>query len=149
MYFAIVAALMFALPVGSVIADTMLRAHGLWSGAVVLKWFVFWSVGVRLLLAGLRQIAQPRYTAETILGIKGNESLLLVRELGFANVATGSVGVCSWLFPTWLEPAAVAGMIFYGLAGINHIAAKRNSHQTIALLSDLFVAAVLLGAILI
>jgi len=57
--------------------------------------------------------------------------------------------VCSWFFPTWLVPAAVAGMIFYGLAGINHIAAKRNSHQTIALLSDLFVAAVLLGAILI
>jgi hypothetical protein len=149
MYLAMVAALMFALPVGSVVADTMLRAHGLWSGAVVLKWFVFWSVGVRLLVAGLRQIAQPRYTAETILGIQGVESLLLVRELGFANVAIGSVGVCSWFFPAWLMPAAVAGMVFFGLAGINHITARRNSHQTIALVSDLFVAAVLLGAILI
>lgn len=28
------------------------------------KWFVFWS-------AGLRQMLQPRYTAEKILGLKG------------------------------------------------------------------------------
>jgi hypothetical protein len=30
------------------------------------RWFVFWAVGVRLLTAGIRQIAQPRFTAETI-----------------------------------------------------------------------------------
>jgi hypothetical protein len=32
-------------------------------------------------LAGLRQIFQPRYTAETILGFKGAEALFFVREL--------------------------------------------------------------------
>ena len=83
------------------------------------KWFVFWSVGVRLLTAGLRQILQPEYTANVILGLRSGESLV-VRELGFANVALGAVGMFSLAFPTWRLPAALAGGIFYGLAGLNH-----------------------------
>jgi hypothetical protein len=97
-----------------------------------------------LSLAGLRQIIQPRYTAETILGIKGDESLFFVRELGFANVAMGSVGTASLLVPSWVTPAAMLGAIYYGLAGVNHCFHKdRNALQNVALVSDLFAAAVL------
>ena len=109
------------------------------------KWFVFWTVGVRLFVAGLRQMIQPRYTAETILGIKGEDSLLIVRELGFANCAIGSIGIGSLYFPGWLLPAGIAGTIFYGLAGINHCYHKaRNPLQNVAMISDLFAAIVLL-----
>lgn len=43
---------------------------GAWTEpALVGQWFVFGSVGVRLGMAGPRQIPQPRYTAELILSL--------------------------------------------------------------------------------
>jgi len=148
MYLFIVIALMLALPLISIVAQILLTDHGALQGAqylvVVAKWYVFWAVGVRLSLAGLRQIIQPRYTAETILGLKGAESLFFVRELGFANVTMGSVAVASLFAPSWVRPAAVLGAIYYGLAGINHCFHRdRNKLQNIALVSDLFAALVL------
>src|SRR5579862_8161394 len=99
MYVPMIIALMLVLPLISIVAQIFLTDHGALSAAanlaIVAKWYVFWAVGVRLSLAGLRQIFQPRYTAETILGLKGAESLFFVRELGFANVSMGSVGVVS------------------------------------------------------
>ena len=148
MYVPMVIALMLALPLISIAAQIILTDHGALHGAaylaVVAKWYVFWAVGVRLSLAGLRQIIQPRYTAETILGMKGDESLFFVRELGFANVAMGSAGIASLLVPSWVTPAAMLGAIYYGFAGVNHCFHKdRNALQNVALVSDLFAAAVL------
>jgi hypothetical protein len=148
MYVFIVIALMLALPLVSIVAQIILTDHGALHAAsnlvVVAKWYVFWAVGVRLSLAGLRQIIQPRYTAETILGLKGAESLFFVRELGFANVTMGSVGIASLASPSWVTPAAMLGAIYYGLAGINHCFHKgRNKLQNLALVSDLFAAVVL------
>src|SRR5271163_2565551 len=143
MYVPIVVALMLALPLISIVAQIILTDHGALHGAaylaVVAKWYVFWAVGVRLSLAGLRQIIQPRYTAETILGLKSAESLFFVRELGFANVAMGGVGIASLLAPPWVTAAAMLGAVYYGLAGINHCFHKdRNTLQNVALVSDLF-----------
>ncbi|MBS0316349.1 MAG: hypothetical protein JSR49_04395, partial [Proteobacteria bacterium] len=101
MYLAIVTALMLVLPVGSIGLEAVIGGHGL-SALLVAKWFVIWSVGARLFLAGMRQIVQPRYTAEVILSLKHEESHVLVRELGFANLAVGLAGLASWLFPTWV-----------------------------------------------
>jgi hypothetical protein len=144
----IVIALMLALPLISIVAQIILSDHGALQGAqylvVVAKWYVFWAVGARLSLAGLRQIIQPRYTAETILGLKGADSLFVVRELGFANVSMGSVGLASLGSPSWVTPVAMLGAIYYGLAGINHCFHKgRNKLQNVALVSDLFAAVVL------
>ncbi|HEX3603759.1 MAG TPA: hypothetical protein VHU43_06675 [Steroidobacteraceae bacterium] len=95
-------------------------------------------------LAGLRQIIQPRYTAETILGLKGAESLFVVRELGFANAAVGSVGIASLAAPGWVTAAAMLGTIYYGLAGINHLFhSGRNRLQNLAMVTDLFAALLL------
>jgi hypothetical protein len=148
MYVPIVIALLLALPLISIVAQIVLTDQGALHGAaylvVVAKWYVFWAVGARLSLAGLRQIIQPRYTAETILGLKSDESLFFVRELGFANVSMGSVGIVSLATPSWVMPAAMLGGIYYGLAGINHCFHKdRNKLQNVALVSDLFAAAVL------
>jgi hypothetical protein len=148
MYVFIVIVLMLALPLISIVAQIILSDHGTpqgaWYLAVLAKWYVFWAVGARLSLAGLRQIIQPRYTAETILGFKGTDALFFVRELGFANVAMGSVAIASLLAPSWVTPAAMLGAIYYGLAGIIHcFHTGRNKLENVALVSDLFAAVVL------
>jgi hypothetical protein len=145
MYYTIVLLLMFALPALSIAIEASM------SGAAPLvallgKWFVFWAVGVRLFLAGVRQVAQPRYTAEVILGLKSDEVLLVVRELGFANLAIGLVGLASLAFPGWRLASALAGGVFYGLAGINHaLQSHRTRLENVAMVSDLWAAIVLLG----
>jgi hypothetical protein len=145
MYFAIVVALMLVLPLTSIEIQVLSEGPGVLTAALAAKWFVFWMVGVRLLLAGLRQIVQPRYTAEQILGVKDPDATLIVRELGIANTAIGSVGAASLFFRDWEFPIALAGTIFYALAGINHLTDKhRNRLQSFAMISDLFAAAILL-----
>lgn len=148
MYVPMIIALMLVVPLISIAAQILLTDHSAQSAAgnlvIVAKWYVFWAVGVRLSLAGLRQIFQPRYTAETILGLKGAESLFFVRELGFANVSMGSIAVLSLVRPAWVPAAALVGALYYGLAGVNHCFHRnRNRLQNLALVSDLFAAAVL------
>jgi hypothetical protein len=148
MYVPMVIALMAVVPLVCVVIQLLSTEQLLLNAAAIIpiiaKWYVFWAVGVRLFVAGLRQIIQPRYTAQIILGIKGEDALLLVRELGFANTALGSVGLASILAPSWLLPVAVAAAIFYGLAGFNHVLhAHRNKLENVAMVSDLFAALVL------
>ncbi|MBO1904957.1 hypothetical protein KHP60_07815 [Microvirga sp. 3-52] len=59
------------------------------------KWFVSWAVGVRLMLAGLRQIFGPAVTAETIFRIKDPDTRNVVMELGFGNVSTAPLALLS------------------------------------------------------
>jgi hypothetical protein len=144
-----VVALMFLFPLVSIVAQIMLTDHGTLTAAasllgIIAKWYVFWAVGVRLSLAGLRQMFQPRFTAQAILGINSPDSLFLVRELGIANLAMGSAGLGTLLAPAWLPPVEMTGAIFFGVAGINHCLIKnRNKLQNLALVSDLFAAVVL------
>ncbi len=148
MYYLIVAATMLVLPAVSVLIDSY------FSGVapvlfLLAKWFTFWAVGVRLFLAGLRQTLQPKYTAQTILGLSSDESLVLVRELGFANLAFGAIGLLSLALPSWVWPAALAGAIFYGMAGLAHIfQAGRNRLENVAMVSDLFASVVLMFVLL-
>lgn len=147
MYISLVTALMLVVPLISVVVQLLL-SHSMLTAVtiipVIAKWYVFWAVGVRLGSAGLRQMVQPRYTAKTILGINSEESLLLVRELGFANTAIGSVGLATLLAPSWVLPTAMVGAIFYGLAGLNHLIHRpRNILQNVAMVSDLFAGLVL------
>jgi hypothetical protein len=52
-------------------------------------------------LAGLRQIAQPRNTARTILGIQSDDALVVVRELGIANLAIATAGTAACATGRW------------------------------------------------
>ncbi|MBS0444620.1 MAG: hypothetical protein JSR59_01605 [Proteobacteria bacterium] len=145
MYYAIVCTFMLLLPWLSIAAEPLFFGATL-SAVLIAKWFAFWAVGWRLLLAGIKQVAQPQYTAREILGLKSDESLILVRELGFANVATGLMGVFSLWLPSWQLAAAFSGGVFYGLAGLMHaLQDHRNRLENVAMVSDLYVCAVLLG----
>ena len=142
MYFLMISLLMLVLPLASIIMEAGLRPDM----AVAGKWFVFWMVGARLFAAGLRQILQPRYTAEKILGIQGDANLLIVRELGFANFALGIGGLATLAAASWTPPMALVGGIFYAAAGIQHLLhSGRNRVQSFAMATDLFAAVVLLG----
>jgi hypothetical protein len=147
MYIAMLIGLMLILPVASIALEAFVHGHAVFDAAMIGKWFVFWAVGVRLLIAGLRQILQPRYTAETILGVMDPDARVIVRELGFANTAIGVAAIASIFFPTWTSPLAAIGAVFYGLAGISHVRQpRRNTLRSAAMVSDLFAAAVLLAA---
>ena len=144
MYLAFVVLLMFVLPAGCVIGQMV------WSGSAtdvmlfVGKWFVFWMVGVRLFMAGVRQVAQPQFTAETIFEIKDRAALAIVRELGFANLSTGTLGLASLAAPNWLLPAAIVGGLYYGLAAAGHaFRSRRNFNEQTALISDIFAFVIL------
>lgn len=146
MYYLTVVLLMFVLPIGSVLVELFAFKSSQLLISLIGKWFVFWAFGARLLLAGLRQATQPRFTAETILGIKGEESFHVVQELGFANISMGTMGIVSILSGAWILPSAIAGCLFLGLAGIRHLVKrKRNALENTAMVSNLFVSAVLLA----
>jgi hypothetical protein len=141
MYFLSVFLLMLLLPGGSIYWDHIHSSAPLM--LLVGKWFVFWSAGVRLTLAGLRQQIQPRFTSKEIFAIESDDALPIVRELGIANFATGVVGLLSLVKPGFVLPVAIAATIFYGIAGIRHIASRhRTTNENIALFSDLFAAVV-------
>jgi hypothetical protein len=144
MYFAIVFCLMLAAPVGSIVIEHSFLHVSAPLMTFVGKWFVFWAVGVRLALAGLRQYFDPRFTAGQIFDIHGDDALPLVRELGIANFAAGTVGTLSLLRPDFVLPSAIAAAIFYGVAGFRHVGQpKRNAKETFAMATDLFAFAVL------
>lgn len=144
MYFAIVFCLMLAAPLGSIVIEHSLLHGGAPLMSLVGKWFVFWAVGVRLALAGLRQYFDPRFTAEQILDIHGDDALVVVRELGIANFAAGTVGILSLLRPDFILPSAIAAAIFYGVAGFRHAAQPaRNAKETFAMATDLLAFVVL------
>jgi hypothetical protein len=146
MYLAAVILLMGVLPLGSIVAEFVVLHASADPVLLVGKWFVFWSVGVRLILAGLRQVANPAFTAETIFGVKEKAALTIVEELGFGNLSIGLLGVLTLIHSAWIVPAAIVGGLFYALAGVKHlIKGERNGAETIAMISDLFIALVLAG----
>ena len=138
MYVVMVLLLLAILPAGSVIAE-----HSYFHSAAPLvfligKWFTFWAAGVRLFIAGLRQVLQPAFTAEEIFGLKGSGAFPIVRELGFANLCMGLLSICSIFHASWVVPGALVGGLYYGLAGAGHIAqGHRNAKENMALYSDL------------
>jgi hypothetical protein len=145
MYSASVILLMLVLPVISI----LIEAAGLPNSAGVThligRWFVFWAVGARLFIAGVRQVVQPQFTAKEIFAIQDQAALPIVRELGFANLSMGLLGICSIFRADWILPGAVVGGLYYGFAGLGHIFQKhRNAKENLAMISDVFIFGLLM-----
>ena len=143
MYLVSIILLLFVLPTACVVVDV------LWAGGADLllligKWFVFWAVGVRLFIAGLRQVVQPRFTSESIFESKDPAAFAIVREVGFGNLSMGTLGLASLAKSGFLVPAALVGGLYYGLAGAGHLLrGGRNFAGQTAMISDLFMFVVL------
>ncbi|BAU55799.1 DUF6790 family protein [Mucilaginibacter gotjawali] len=138
-YFAVIMLLMLLLPIISIAIDTYYNPD-MALMALTGKWFVFWAIGVRLFTAGLRQAAKPAFTAQHIFHINDAGSQVIVRELGFANVCMGLIGILSILLPGWCPAAAFVGGLYMGIAGVHHIIKKpAGANEVIAMVSDLFI----------
>jgi hypothetical protein len=145
MYFATVILLLLIFPVASVTIEALRFGQALSLMFLIGKWFVFWAIGVRLFIAGARQVVQPQFTAEEIFGIRDRGSFAIVREVGFANLSMGLLGMCSIVRPDWIVPAAIVGGLYYGLAGAGHIFhSNKNAKENVAMISDGFIFLVLL-----
>ena len=108
------------------------------------KWYVFWAVGIRLFIAGARQVTKPAFTAKEIFHIEDEASYVVIKELGFGNISLGLIGILSLFKAGWCAPAAIAGGLFYGFAGIQHILNKPVSkNEVIAMISDLYIFLIL------
>ena len=144
MYFAVVILLLLIFPAASVIVEDAASRHTVSILFLIGRWFVFWAVGIRLFIAGARQVIQPRFTAEEIFDIRDRASFVIVRELGFANLSMGLLGICSIFRAGWIVPAAIVGGLYYGLAGVGHVFHQhRNAKEYMAMISDGFVFVVL------
>jgi len=93
------------------------------------KWFIFSAVGLRLFLAGIRQITKPEFTAKQIFHIDNPDSLPIVIELGFANLCFGLVGLISFFKADWRIVSAFASGLYYGLAGASSFNKKAGWHK--------------------
>ncbi len=137
--FAVLAFSLF-LPALSVLSEWLISKNSPDSLALIGKWFIFWAVGIRLLLAGLRQVFNPAFTAKDIFHIDHERSHAIVRELGFANICFGLIGVISLFLPAWRLVSAFGSGLYYGIAGVNHFVRKSPSaNETVAMVSDIFI----------
>ena len=149
MYFIIVILLLFVCPLASVAIEAFRLHEPLTSAVLIGRWWTFWAVGVRLFLAGIRQVVQPRFTAKEIFEIHDPSALPIIREIGFANLSMGMLGICSIFRSDWVIPAAIVGSLYYGFAGLGHLPQKnKNAKEYTAMVSDLFAAGILAWVVL-
>jgi hypothetical protein len=135
--------LMMLLPIASIVTEYFFRYPADIIGLIG-KWFVFWVVGIRLFSAGIKQSLNPYFTLEKIFDIHHLKSSVIVRELGFANICMGVLGIISLFSASFRLPTAIAGGLFLGLAGIMHAIRKPASqNEVIAMISNLFVFIIL------
>jgi len=90
MYLVTVVLLLFVLPAASVIADWTWHGGNVDIMLSVGKWSVFWAAGVRLLIAGIRQVLQPQFTAEEIFAIRDQATHWRCPEYWLSNLPWGS-----------------------------------------------------------
>jgi hypothetical protein len=141
-------------PIVSIIIERVVRRENPRSRdllTLILRWFTFWIVGVRLLLAGATQALDPEFTGEQIFGTTDPTVLPFISELGYANLGFGVIGILSLFLRSWVVPAALSGgVIFLGLDGIRHLVegGAFTSDRATAMITDL-IALVVLGGCLI
>ena len=138
-YFIIVTALTFIIPAIGFIIEHFASDIAL-TFELFCKWFIFSAVGLRLFLAGIRQVTKPEFTAKQIFHIDNPDSLPIVRELGFANLCFGLVGLISFFKADWRVVSAFASGLYYGLAGLLHLIKKpAGANEKFALWTDLII----------
>lgn len=143
MHLLTILAFMLVLPVIFIGQDTLSGSTGFMES--VGKWFVYWGVGWRLVAAGAFQCFKPSFTARDIFEIDDPKAEKLVVEIGFGNLAIGIAAIVSLYVPGWTAAMALAGAIFFGLAGIQHVRNRPTTRSEIAaMVSDLAIAVILI-----
>lgn len=139
-YLIAVSILTFVLPLLCPLAEILLNKEKIFSFELLGKWFIFSAVGLRLFAAGIKQTTNPAFTAKEIFHINSQESLPIVRELGFANLCFGITGIISLFMPQWRIVSAFASGLYYGIAGLQHLLKKSaGANEKFALVTDILI----------
>ena len=139
-YLISVSVLTFLLPIVCSIGQVLINGNTPFSFELTGKWFIFSAVGLRLFMAGIRQITNPAFTAKEIFHIDSAESFPILRELGFANLCFGLIGIVSLFLPGWRIVSAFGSGVYYGIAGLQHLIKKpAGANEKFALVTDIFI----------
>ncbi|MBS1496133.1 MAG: hypothetical protein JSU03_14345 [Bacteroidetes bacterium] len=139
-----VSALTFLIPLIGIIAEYYSSNVRLNIGLLG-KWFIFSAVGLRLFLAGIKQVFNPEFTAKQIFNLDNPDCFPILRELGFANICFGIVAIISLFKPDWRIVSAFASGLYFGIAGLQHAIKKESGiNEKFALWTDLFIFIILL-----
>ena len=132
-------------PIISIALESLLISTETTMSELALKWFVFGSIGLRLGIAGMKQLVHPQFTAKEIFNILDDAANPLVKELGSANICFSLLAIVSLWVTSFRIPAALAGGLYFGFAGFMHLLKPRESDkETFAMISDLFIFFVLI-----
>ncbi len=144
-YIISVSILTFVLPVIGFISEHFITETALTYG-LFSKWFIFSAVGLRLFLAGVKQVKNPEFTAKQIFHLDNPDSFSILRELGFSNICFGLVAFVSLFKPEWRIVSAFASGLYYGIAGVQHGLKKTSGiNEKFALWTDLIISGFLLA----
>ena len=135
--------LFFAIvPIIGAVAEIAFFSNSSYTPGILLKWFTFSGVGLRLFSAGLKQSIKPSFTATEI--FKADEkSYPIVREVGFSNICIGVLGVLSFFFLEFRLAASVTGGLYFGLAGFLRCLYKRDKNEIFTTISNFYMFSVL------
>ena len=120
-YIVVVSVLTFVLPAVCTIGQIFISNDATSLFALFGKWFIFSAVGLRLFLAGI------------------------VRELGFANLCFGLIGIVFLFMTQWRVVSAFGSGLYYGIAGLQHVLKKpAGINEMFALVTDILIFILLL-----
>lgn len=144
-YIIVVSVLTFILPLLCSVSEVLINENSFFTFDLIGKWFIFSAVGLRLFIAGIKQTTDPAFTAKEIFYINNPESFPIIRELGFANLCFGLIGIVSLFLPQWRIVSAFGSGLYYGIAGFQHFLKKRAGvNEKFALVTDIIIFILLL-----
>jgi hypothetical protein len=145
-YIVVVSVLTFILPLACTVGQMLINKDTPFSFDIIGKWFIFSAVGLRLLIAGIKQTTDPAFTAKEIFHLDNPESFPIVRELGFANFCFGLIGIVSLFLPQWRIVSAFGSGLYYGIAGLQHFLKKPvGTNEKFAFVTDIIIFLLLLA----
>lgn len=135
---------MFIAPIVCVIIEFILSKNGTKKKLLdlICKWFVFFTLGLRALTAGLMQIVNPSYTAKLL--HLTTDNFLAIQELGFAQFGIGVLGILSIHYYKLRKSTAISYGIFMAGAAYLHIIrlSQIQLGEMMSLIGDLLVVAI-------
>lgn len=109
--------------------------------AVASKWLSFFVIGIRALVSGCMQAFNPAFTG-ALLQVEMND-YIVIKELGYAAIGTGVIGVLSLKKESFRIPAAISRAIFIFCCTFNHLTRIDvvNIGEIIVIITDILLVA--------
>ncbi len=83
------------------------------------KWFLFWTIGIRLFLIGIKKVIYPLFYIKKVYKSYCNQPNI-IRDFGFSYISIGILGILSIFNRSWQFPTFITGLILYSLIGLNY-----------------------------